>query len=199
MSDTKDMNRGVNRNRIVAASLVVVAGSMVGLAFASVPLYRLFCQVTGYAGTTQRTSTGADHTLDREILVRLDGNVAGLPWEFQPEVRQVKVKLGETALVNFLAENTSKSATIGTATFNVQPETAGIYFNKIECFCFTEQKLQPGERAELPVQFFVSPDMADDRELRGIRTITLSYTFFPVAGEGQPVAQAADDESGKSM
>ena len=193
------MTGGARKNRIVAASLVVVAGSMVGLAFASAPLYRLFCQVTGYAGTPQRAAAGADRMLDREIMVRLDGNVAGLPWEFQPEARQVRVKLGETALVNFLAENTSKAATIGTATFNVQPDTAGVYFNKIECFCFTEQKLQPGERAELPVQFFVSPDMADDRELKGIRTITLSYTFFPVAGEGQPVAQAADDESGKSM
>ena len=193
------MTRGPDRNVIIAAALVTVVAGMVGLSYASVPLYRLFCEVTGYAGTTQRASAGADHTIDREIIVRLDGNVAGLPWEFQPEARQVKVKLGETALVNFLAENTSKAATVGTATFNVQPETAGIYFNKIECFCFTEQKLQPGERAELPVQFFVSPDMADDRELRGIRTITLSYTFFPVAGEGQPVAQAADDESGKSM
>ena len=193
------MTGGARKNRIVAASLVAVVGGMVGMAYASAPLYRLFCQVTGYAGTTQRASTGADRTLDREIVVRLDGNVAGLPWEFQPEARQVKVKLGETALVNFLAENTSKGATVGTATFNVQPETAGIYFNKIECFCFTEQKLQPGERAELPVQFFVSPDMADDRELEGIRTITLSYTFFPVAGQGQPVAQAVDDESGKRL
>ena len=101
------------------------------------------------------------------------------------------MKLGETALVNFIAENTGESATDGTATFNVQPETAGLYFNKIECFCFTEQTLRPGERVEMPVQFFVSPDMADDRELNGTRTITLSYTFFPVAGEGQPVAQAA--------
>jgi len=193
------MTRGPDRNVIIAAALVTVVAGMVGLSYASVPLYRLFCEVTGYAGTTQRASTGADHTIDREIIVRLDGNVAGLPWEFQPEARQVKVKLGETALVNFLAENTSKAATVGTATFNVQPETAGIYFNKIECFCFTEQKLKPGERADLPVQFFVSPDMADDRELKGIRTITLSYTFFPVAGEGQPVAQAVDDESGKSM
>jgi cytochrome c oxidase assembly protein subunit 11 len=193
------MTRGADRNLLIAATLVAVVAGMVGLSYAAVPLYSLFCEVTGFGGTTQRASAGADHTIDREIIVRLDGNVAGLPWEFQPEARQIKVKLGETALVNFFAENASKAATIGTATFNVQPEIAGAYFNKIECFCFSEQKLQPGERAELPVQFFVSPDMADDRELKGTRTITLSYTFFPVAGQGQPVAQAADDESGKNM
>ena len=187
------------RNQAVAASLVVVVVGMVGLAFASVPLYRLFCQVTGYGGTPQRADAGADRTLDREVVVRFDGNIGGLPWNFQPETQQMTLKLGETAVVNFIAENTSAADSIGTATFNVQPDTAGIYFNKIECFCFTEQKLKSGERAELPVQFFVSPDMADDRELNGIRTITLSYTFFPVVGERQPVAQAAGDGTGKSM
>ena len=187
------------RNQAVAASLVVVAVGMVGLAFASVPLYRLFCQVTGYAGTPQRVDAGADNTLDREVVVRFDGNIAGLPWNFQPEMQQITLKLGETAVVNFVAETTSGADSVGTATFNVQPDTAGAYFNKIECFCFTEQKLKPGERAELPVQFFVSPDMADDRELSGVRTITLSYTFFPVVGERQPVAQAAGDGTGKSM
>jgi cytochrome c oxidase assembly protein subunit 11 len=190
---------GANKNRIVAASLIAVASGMVGMAYASVPLYRLFCQVTGYAGTTQRATAGADHTLDRTIVVRFDGNIAGLPWTFEPEIQQVSLKLGETTTIKFFAENIGKLPTVGTATFNVQPEIAGLYFNKIECFCFTEQKLQAGERAELPVQFFVSPDMADDRDLKGTRTITLSYTFFPVAGEGQPVAQAVDDESGKSM
>ena len=193
------MTRGADRNVMIAAALVAVVAGMVGLSYASVPLYRLFCQVTGYGGATQRATAPADRTVDREIVVRLDGNLAGLPWEFQPETQQVTLKLGETALVNFIAENTGSLPTVGTATFNVQPAIAGVYFNKIECFCFTEQTLQPGERAKLPVQFFVSPDMADDRKLQGIRTITLSYTFFPVAGERQPVAQAADDESGKSM
>ena len=187
------------RNRVVAAALAVVAASMVGLAFASVPLYRLFCQVTGYGGTTQRTAAAPDHSINREVVVRLDGNIAGLPWGFHPETPQVTVRLGEPALVNFVAENTGPATTTGTATFNVQPETAGVYFNKIECFCFSEQELQPGERVELPVQFFVSPDMAEDRELKGTRTITLSYTFFPVPAERQPVAQASGDEAGKSM
>jgi cytochrome c oxidase assembly protein subunit 11 len=189
----------IGRNRVVAASLVVVVVGMVGLAFASVPLYRLFCQVTGYGGTTQRATAASDHSIDREVVVRLDGNVAGLPWDFRPEMQQIKVKLGETALVKFVAENTSTAPVVGTATFNVQPELAGIYFNKIECFCFVEQKLEPGERVELPVQFFVSPAMADDRELEAIRTITLSYTFFPVPAQRQPVAQASGDETGKSM
>jgi cytochrome c oxidase assembly protein subunit 11 len=186
-------------NGAVALALVVVVAGMVGLTYASVPLYRLFCEVTGYGGTTQRAASGVDRVLDREIVVRFDGNTAGLPWNFGPEQQQITLKLGETALVNFFAENTGAGDTVGTATFNVQPEIAGLYFNKIECFCFAEQKLGPGERAELPVQFFVSPDMADDGNLDGTRTITLSYTFFPVPAERQPVAQTARDEAGKSM
>ena len=189
----------LHRNRILAVSLLSVVGGMVGLTFAAVPLYSLFCQVTGYGGTTQRATAGADHTIDREIEVRFDANVQGLPWAFRPEQPQVTLKLGETATVNFIAENTGKVATDGTATFNVQPEMAGLYFNKIQCFCFTEQRLQPGERVEMAVQFFVSPDMVEERELNGTRTITLSYTFFPVAGERQPVAQATGDENGKSL
>jgi cytochrome c oxidase assembly protein subunit 11 len=164
-----------------------------------VPLYRLFCQVTGYQGTTQRVDSASDRVLDREVVVRFDANISGLPWDFRPAAPQVHVKLGETAVVNFVAENTSDAETVGTATFNVQPDTAGVYFNKIECFCFTEQALKPGETIEMPVQFFVSPDMADDRDMAGTRTITLSYTFFPVAKPRQPVAQAAGDGAQKSM
>ena len=191
--------RTPQRNRIVAATLVSLAAGMAGLSFAAVPLYRLFCEITGYGGTTQRADAGADRTLEREIIVRLDANVSGLTWTFTPEVPQVHVQLGETALVNFVAENKGRQASVGTATFNVQPDTAGIYFNKIECFCFSEQPLEPGERVVMPVQFFVSPDLAEDRDLDATRTITLSYTFFPDAGAGQPVARAAGDESGGNM
>jgi cytochrome c oxidase assembly protein subunit 11 len=187
------------RNTVLAVGLMSFVAGMVGLSYAAAPLYRIFCQVTGYGGTTQRASAGADRTLERRIVVRFDGNVSGLPWSLRPEVPQVELKLGETALVSFVAENTGGSETTGTATFNVQPSIAGAYFNKIECFCFTEQKLEPGERLEMPVQFFVSPDFADDRELLATRTITLSYTFFPVAGEGQPVARANGDAAEKSM
>jgi cytochrome c oxidase assembly protein subunit 11 len=194
------MKSGVNRNGLVAVSLVAIFAGMVGLTFAAVPLYSLFCRVTGYAGTPQRATAGADYTLDRQVVVRFDANVqGGLPWAFRPEKPQVTLKLGETAEVTFIAENLGKTATDGTATFNVQPDTAGVYFNKIQCFCFTEQRLRPGERTEMTVQFFVSPDMAKDRDLKATRTITLSYTFFPVARERQPVAQALGDETDKSL
>jgi cytochrome c oxidase assembly protein subunit 11 len=186
-------------NVALAVGLLSLAIGMVGVSFAAVPLYRIFCQATGYGGTTQRAAAGAERTLERRVVVRFDGNVSGLPWSFRPEVPQVDLRLGETALVNFVAENTGRVATTGTATFNVQPDTAGYYFNKIECFCFTEQELKPGERIEMPVQFFVSPDLADDRELKSTRTITLSYTFFPASAERQPVAQASDDAAGESM
>ncbi len=188
-----------SRNLLLALTLVGVVAGMVGLSFASVPLYRLFCEVTGYGGTTQRAEAAPDHVLDREIVVRFDANVSGLPWSFAPEVPQVHVKLGETALVNFIAVNNGSAPTTGTATFNVQPDLSGAYFNKIECFCFTEQELQAGERIEMPVQFFVSPDLAEERDLNATRTITLSYTFFPAVEARQPVAQAGGDAVGKSM
>ena len=191
--------QGPNRNTVVALSLVCVVAGMTGLAFASVPLYRLFCQITGYQGTTQRADAGADRILDREVVVRFDANVSGLDWSFGPEAPQVHVKLGEIATVNFIAENTGREESVGTATFNVQPDMAGIYFNKIECFCFTEQALKPGERIEMPVQFFVSPDLEDDRNLQAARTITLSYTFFPAAPARQPVAQASRDGNGGKL
>ena len=188
-----------NRNTRLAATLAALVFGMVGVSYAAVPLYTLFCRVTGYGGTTQRAEHGADTVLDREITVRFDANVLGLPWSFAPERAQVRARLGETVLVNFVAENRSKLATTGTASFNVQPDAAGSYFNKIECFCFTEQALGPGERVEMPVQFFVSPDLAGDRHLETVRTITLSYTFFPVPKAGQPVAQAIGDGSDKRL
>ena len=188
-----------NRNGLVAVGLVAIFAGMVGLTFASVPLYSLFCRATGFAGTPRRATAGADHTLARQVVVRFDANVQGLPWAFRPEQPQVTLKLGETAQVNFIAENLGKTATEGTATFNVEPDNVGIYFNKIQCFCFTQQRLRPGEHTEMAVQFFVSPDMAKDRDLDATRTITLSYTFFPVAGGRQPVAQAGGDANGQKL
>jgi cytochrome c oxidase assembly protein subunit 11 len=186
-------------NAYLALGLLAVSAGMVGASFAAVPLYSLFCQVTGYGGTTQRATAGSERVLDQEVVVRFDGNVSGLPWSFRPETPQIKVRLGETAMVNFIAENNGRLPTGGTATFNVAPFLAGAYFNKIQCFCFTEQDLKPGERVVMPVQFFVSPDFADERELKGTKTITLSYTFFPADDEGQPVAQAPGDANEKSM
>jgi cytochrome c oxidase assembly protein subunit 11 len=188
-----------SRNGLLGFTLVAVVIGMVGLAYASVPLYSLFCRATGYGGTTQRAEANLTGVLDREVVVRFDANVVGLPWVFRPEQPQVHVKLGETATVSFIAENHSTKPTIGSATFNVQPDSAGSYFNTIECFCFTEQKLAPGEKAELPVQFFVSPDLAKDRLMNTVRTITLSYTFFPAPESGQPVAQSVGDETSKKL
>ena len=187
------------RNLTFAIVLAGIAVGMVGLSFAAVPLYNLFCQVTGYGGTTQRAEAASGEVLDQLVTVRFDANTSGLSWQFRPEVPQVHVRLGETVVVNFIAENRGIAPSTGTATFNVQPGAAGSYFNKIECFCFTEQELASGESIEMPVQFFVSPDMLDDKELHSTRTITLSYTFFPARQEGQPVAQTDRDGAGERL
>ncbi len=189
----------ISRNAVLALMLFGVAFGMVGLAYAAVPLYDLFCRITGYGGTTQVADGPSATTIERDIVIRFDANVHGLPWTFRPAVPDMRLKVGETGMVVFVAENTSGTPTAGTATFNVTPPAAGAYFNKIACFCFTEQALAPGERVEMPVQFFVDPAIADDRDLDMVRTITLSYTFFPLPGAGQPVARAAGDAGRKSM
>ncbi len=199
-------------NRVVAAALVAVVGGMVGLAYASVPLYRLFCQVTGYGGTPQtgaRVKTAAERVQPTAelITVEFDANVNGdLPWTFAPEQRRVRVRLGEQALVFFKAKNTSDRPITGMATFNVSPHKAGSYFSKLECFCFTEQTLKPGEEIEMPVSFYVDPDIHKNGDTREVRAITLSYTFFralkepPKNGTVSAVRQGAGSrrESGKS-
>lgn len=177
-------------NLLIAGVCLAFFGGMVGMAYASVPLYKLFCQVTGYGGTTQRVETYADRVLDRTITIRFDANVAGgLPWEFQPEAREMTGRIGETLQANYRAVNQFDVPTYGRATFNVTPEMAGAYFNKVECFCFTDTTLAPGESLEMPVVFYVDPDIVDVPELKDIKTITLSYTFFPIEG-AQPVASA---------
>jgi cytochrome c oxidase assembly protein subunit 11 len=179
------------RNRRVAAVCASVALGMVGLSFAAVPLYAMFCQATGYGGTTQRVVKASDVILDRTIEVRFDANVGGhLPWTFEPVERTVRVKLGETALAFYRATNTSDKPITGTAAFNVDPPAAGIHFNKIACFCFTEQTLEPGQSIEMPVSFYVDPALAADRDARSIHTIVLSYTFFPSVA-AKPATAAA--------
>ncbi len=173
---TPGSNRKNKRLTILLALIVI---SMVGLAYASVPLYRLFCQVTGYGGTTQRVATAPAETKNRTITVGFDAAVNdALPWDFVPEMKEMTVKLGEVAVVNYKAHNNSNKPLVGTATHNVQPDKAGIYFNKIQCFCFNQQLLAPGETRELPVQFFIDPALADDPKNDDVRHITLSYTFF---------------------
>ena len=187
------MARPSTRNmRLTVAASVVFVASMVGMSFAAVPLYKIFCQVTGTAGTTRR-ATVAPTPIDRMITVRFDANVAnGLGWTFRPEVREVKVKLGEVGHINFVAVNRGSAAITGSAAFNVSPLDAGAYFNKIACFCFTDHTLAPGERAELPVSFFVDPKMADDNNLSTTDTLTLSYTFYPAVNQPKPVAATVD-------
>ena len=189
-----------SRIGLTASLCAVFVTGMVGMSFAAVPLYRIFCQVTGFAGTTQRADAGPVRTLDREITIRFDGNVAnGLGWSFRPRQRQVTLHVGEVAEIAFIAENRGNAASTAAATFNVTPNVAGAYFNKIACFCFTEQSLEPGQSLDMPVQFFVDPAIADDSELDHVDTITLSYTFFPVASPAKPVAAIAADRQGDSL
>ena len=180
--ETSKKPTGKNSNRIVAAVCLAFFTGMIGMAYAAVPLYKMFCQATGYGGTTQRVEKQyAGRVLDREITVRFDANVAGVPWEFQPVQRSMTMKIGETVQAHYQATNKFDRPVTGRATFNVQPELAGPYFNKVECFCFTDTVLKPGEDLEMPVVFFVDPDIVNAPELKGVNTITLSYTFFPIA------------------
>jgi cytochrome c oxidase assembly protein subunit 11 len=172
------------RNVTVMLSLVGLVGFMTGLSFAAVPLYDLFCRVTGFGGTTQVATALPERVVDRQVRVRFNADVNGqLGWAFRPEVREVTVRPGEPTTVLYVAQNTSKAPVVGTATYNVTPEKAGIHFAKIQCFCFTEQLLQPGERIEMPVTFFVDPSIADDPKMGDVTTITLSYTFFRAASQ----------------
>lgn len=172
----------MNRNAKVALICVVVAVGMVGAAFAAVPLYQLFCQVTGFDGTTMRATEAPDRVLERQVTVSFDTNVRGLPWTFQAEQVRQTVHVGETAIAFFRVTNTSDRPIAGTAAYNVVPESAGPYFLKLECFCFESQVLQPGESMEFPVQYFIDETIETEPEGRGINTITLSYTFYPTEG-----------------
>ncbi len=170
---------------------LAVVGSMVGAAYAAVPLYDLFCRVTGYGGTTQVAQYDPDQILDREVTVRFDASKArGFPWEFEPVQREMTVRVGETALAFYRVHNPTDEPVTGLATYNVAPFKVAPYFSKLECFCFTEQTLQPGESMDMPVLFFVDPLMDGEARLDDIRQITLSYTFW-VADEQETGGQAA--------
>ncbi len=159
--------------------LLVILACMVGLVAVSVPLYRLFCQVTGYGGTTQVAEEATGVVLARNMTVRFNSDVNNeLPWHFKPVQRSVNVKVGEEALIFYKAMNNSNETITGTATFNVTPFKAAQYFNKIDCFCFTEQTLVPGEEVDMPVSFYIDPEIAKDKRLEEVKEITLSYTFF---------------------
>jgi len=175
----RDNRRSTARNAKISVALTLIVGAMVGLTFASVPLYRMFCQVTGYGGTTQVATAVPEAVSERRITVRFNADVnPKLPWKFQPIDHAVSLRVGEPGLAFFRAENLSDRPVTGTATFNVTPLKAGQYFDKTQCFCFDEQRLEAGESVEMGVSFFVDPAILDDRNLDDVSTITLSYTFF---------------------
>lgn len=176
------------RNRRIGFMALALAAGMLGLGFASVPLYRLFCQVTGFGGTTQRVEEAQASRVTgtgRTISVRFDANVErGMKWQFKPLQTTDTVSIGVRDMAVYWARNDSSEPIVGTATFNVEPEYAGRYFSKIQCFCFTEQKLEPGEEARLPVLYYVDPAILDDPDARDLEQITLSYTFHPAVTKG---------------
>jgi cytochrome c oxidase assembly protein subunit 11 len=186
------------RDAAVAFACGGFVAVMIGVSFAAVPLYSWFCRTTGFGGTTQVAKTAPEQTSGRVITVRFDSNVApGLPWSFEPERRTIDVRLGEVVTVYYAVRNESARVTTGQAGYNVTPPTVGAYFEKINCFCFTQQTLQPGEKRDMAVVFYVDVKLAEDVEQNAVNNITLSYTFFPVRVPDRPVAEGATpDRSG---
>jgi len=183
------------RDLLVAFVCGAFVAVMVGISFAAVPLYSWFCRTTGFGGTTQVARTAPEEISGRTVTVRFDSNVApGLPWSFEPERRTIDMRLGEVVTVYYVVRNESVRVTSGQAGYNVTPPTTGTYFEKINCFCFTQQTLQPGEKREMAVVFYVDPKLANDSEQNAVNNITLSYTFFPVRVSELPVVERTNPE-----
>ena len=190
--------------RRTATGTAAIAAGMVALAFAAVPIYRAFCQATGFAGTTQRAEAGAlpgstelRSLAGRTIKVRFDGNISpGMPWQFKPEANETTIKIGERRMAFYKATNMSAAAVTGRATYNVSPDLAGKYFKKIQCFCFNEQTLKAGESVDMPVTYFIDPAILKDPQASRIDEITLSYTFFPVDERNRSQLDSADRNKG---
>ena len=188
MSETA-RSKARRRDVILAGACGAFVAAMVGLAYASVPFYDWFCRTTGFGGRPQIAKAAPQQTGERTLAIRFDANVTGgLPWRFEPEQNSIQVKLGEVVTVNYVATNLAARETVGQAAYNVAPSTTGSYFQKINCFCFTEQRLGPGERREMAVVFYVDPALAKDPELDDLNTITLSYSFYAVREPTKPVA-----------
>lgn len=180
--DSENSSKLSRNNRRVVAICLAALAVMGSITAYSPTLYRMFCSVTGYGGTTQRVNSNTEKVLDRTMTVRFDASVAqNLPWKFEPEVNKMDVKIGETSLAFFRATNLSDKPVTGQAAFNVTPEALGIYFKKIACFCFNEQTLKPHQTVEMPVTFFIDPKMAEDPDTTVLNDVTLSYIFYPVA------------------
>ena len=169
----------VQKNARTGLIVLAVVLSMIGLAFASVPLYSLFCRVTGFGGTTQTAAALPDRIIDRIVTVKFNADTGlNMPWEFKPDLREVNVRMGERGLASFTAHNTSNKPVAGTALYNVTPPKAGQYFHKIQCFCFDQQILAPNQKVSMPVMFYIDPAMDDDPNMKDVKVITLSYTFY---------------------
>lgn len=183
------------RQRLTAFLVVAVFAGMIGLTYASVPLYRAFCAATGFAGTTQVAESAPGHTGGRTLTVRFDGNVgAGLPWTFVPETPEITLRTGQVATVYYKVRNDAGRPVTARAEYNVTPDVVGGYFDKISCFCFSEQTVGPNETVEMPVVFFLDPKLESDKSLAAVDSVTLSYTFFPV--RDRPKAVVTDNENG---
>lgn len=187
-----------SKNHTVVAGCVALVGAMAGLSYAAVPLYDLFCRATGYGGTPNRAESAPDTISDRIVTIRFDTNVdPQLPWAFAPEQRSVDVKVGENRLVYFHAENRASTAIVGHAAYNVAPENAARYFSKIQCFCFSEQRLEAGESVDMPVSFFVAPELLKDHRNDNLKEITLSYTFYPAVNRNRAASAVATSGKGQ--
>ena len=198
MTAPRNDKKPLRRDIVVAACCGAFVALMVGAAYASVPLYTWFCKTTGFGGTTQVASQAPDHVLGRELTIRFDSNVApGLPWKFVPEQNEIKVRIGEVATVHYKVVNEAAREIAAQASYNVSPPQVGSYFTKINCFCFTEQRLKPGEMREMAVVFYVDPAIIKDRDQDDLNTITLSYTFYRMREPARPVAEAPDEKSNK--
>ena len=184
MSETQTDIKAEKANIRVAGGAAMMALTMIGAAYAAVPLYDLFCRVTGFGGTTQVAEAAPGAVSDRLMTVRFDASLnRRLPWDFEAPEAAVDIPVGESGLAFYRARNKTDRTITGTATYNVTPEQAGIYFSKIDCFCFTEQVLEPGQAVDMPVSFFIDPEILTDPEMDDVKTITLSYTFFEAADE----------------
>lgn len=194
----RNPKRPLRRDMVIAASCGVVAAAMVGASFAAIPLYKIFCSVTGFAGTTQVSRIAPKQMLGRELTIRFDSNVTpGLPWKFEPEQNEIKLHIGEVATVHYKVINEAARTITAQASYNVTPTTVGAYFDKINCFCFTQQTMKPGETREMTVVFYVDPKIVNDRDQDPLNTITLSYTFYRLPDSEQPVAEAPNTKSNK--
>jgi len=196
MSDARPTK--LRRDMLIAAGCGALVASMVGASFAAIPFYNWFCRTTGFAGTTQVSHTAPEHQLGRELIVRFDSNVApGLPWKFEPEQNSIRLHIGEVVTVHYKVINEAARSITAQASYNVTPPTVGAYFDKINCFCFTQQTMKPGETREMTVVFYVDPAIVKDRDQDALNTITLSYTFYRLPDSERPVAETPNTKSNK--